>query len=863
MLQVLMLSSPKFDFDFQNQPNAAWISRRLRVTGIVQGVGFRPYVWHLANELNLSGWVRNDAAGVEILVEGEHHNIEAFTRRLPKEIPPLAQVYALSWADAPHSGEFAGFTITESGAGRAATMIGHDTAVCPDCLAEMFDPADRRWRYAFINCTHCGPRYTLTRRLPYDRAQTSMAAFPLCPECDKEYRDPADRRFHAEPTACPVCGPRLWVEALTGIPPDPPLGKGGVKSQPTGIEGSLPLAKGGQEGFDPRQQDAIAETLQRLKAGQIVAIKGLGGFHLACDARNAEAVQHLRERKNREEKPFAVMAANLASVAEWVAMNEAEQTLLTSPERPIVLLRKKPGADTAFPGIAPGLAWLGVMLPYTPLHWLLFHEAAGQPAGTAWMEQAQDLMLVMTSANPGGEPLVIGNDEAVERLDGIADAVLMHDRDIVVRCDDSVVRVTAGIPPTPPLGKGGDVQSPPAEGSLPWEKGGQEGFDGASPSSTQFIRRARGYTPRSIRLPRSGPSVLALGGYLKNTICVTRGDEAFVSQHIGGLDNPATCNMLQEVTSHLMDILQVQPQAVAHDLHPDFFSSRHALELADAWGVPAVAVQHHHAHIAAVAAEHGINGPLLGLALDGVGLGADQTAWGGELLRVEGTNEGGKFSRLGHLTPLPLPGGDKAAKEPWRMAAAVLFLLGRTDEIPRRFPGRPMANQLHVMLERDLHCPPTTSLGRWFDAAAGLLGIRDVMAYEGQAAMLLEGLAEQAGDVAPMPDGYVLHADGRLDLLPLLARLAESNDAKQGAAIFHATLAQALADWTQQAATAQGLDTVALGGGCFLNHILSRQLSAILSQRGLRVLEARLIPPNDGGLSLGQAWVAMQSLTRG
>ena len=862
------------------------IQRRLRVTGIVQGVGFRPYVWHLAHSLNLSGWVRNDAAGVEILVEGEHIHIEAFTRRLPEEIPPLARVRELSWDDAPHTGEHTGFAITESGAGRAATLIGPDTAVCPDCLAEMFDPGDRRWRYAFINCTHCGPRYTLTRSLPYDRPQTSMAAFPLCPDCEAEYRNPADRRFHAEPTACAVCGPGLWVVELGEIPqgripPSPPFGKGGETR--TSAAGSLPLAKppsgdkGGQEGFDPHQHghnDPIADTLARLQAGQIMAIKGLGGFHLACDARNTEAVQRLRTRKNREEKPFAVMAANLTSIAEWVEISTAEAELLQSPERPIVLLRKKPGADDALPGIAPGLAWLGVMLPYTPLHWLIFHEVAGKPAGTEWMEQPQDLVLVMTSANPGGEPLVIGNDEAVERLAGIADAVLMHDRDIVVRCDDSVVRVTTGISPggIPPralyprmgaLGKGGEPQVA-AEGSLPFPKGGQEGFDSATIPATQFIRRARGYTPRPIRLPRSGPAVLALGGYLKNTICVTRGDEAFVSQHIGGLDNPATCNMLQEVTNHLLDILQVKPEAVAHDLHPDFFSSRHALELADAWGVPVVPVQHHHAHIAAVAAEHGAEGPILGLALDGVGLGADGSAWGGELLRVEGST----FSRLGHLTPLPLPGGDKAAKEPWRMAAAALFLLGRTDEIPRRFPGQPMARQLHVMLERDLHCPPTTSLGRWFDAAAGLLGIRDMMAYEGQAAMLLEGLAEEAGEkvagqVAPLVDGYVLHADGRLDLLPLLARLADEMDAAKGAALFHATLALALADWAERATRQQGLNTIALGGGCFLNHILSRNLAAQLAQRGLTVLEARQIPPNDGGLSLGQAWVAMQSLTRG
>ncbi|MBM4179985.1 MAG: carbamoyltransferase HypF [Betaproteobacteria bacterium] len=850
------------------------LQRRLRITGIVQGVGFRPYVWHLANELNLAGWVRNDAAGVEVLVEGEPEPIEAFTRRLPLEIPPLAQVRDMTWRDGPATGEHTDFTITESGAGRAATLIGPDTATCPDCLAELFDPADRRWRYAFINCTHCGPRYTLTRGLPYDRAQTSMAAFPLCPDCAGEYRNPADRRFHAEPTACPVCGPGVWVVDLSKIPPSPPLRKGG-EPRPS-AEGFLPFVKGGQEGFGYGQQnkhDPISDTLHRLQAGQILAIKGLGGFHLACDARNADAVQTLRERKNREEKPFAVMAANLASLAEWVELSPAEAELLRSPERPIVLLRKKPGADAPFSGIAPGLAWLGVMLPYTPLHWLIFHEAAGRPAGTEWMGQPQELMLVMTSANPGGEPLVIRNDEAVERLAGIADGVLMHDRDIVVRCDDSVVLLA----PSPSRGEGGGggetlsgsaIPLPPTP-ALPREGGGSVGF----------IRRARGYTPRAIRLARVGPPVLALGGYLKNTICVTRGDEAFVSQHIGGLDNPATCAMLMEVAQHLLDILEVKPEAVAHDLHPDFFASRHALELAEQWGVPAIAVQHHHAHIAAVAAEHGVTAPIMGLALDGVGLGSDGQAWGGELLRMDGAS----FTRLGHLSPLALPGGDKAAKEPWRMAAAALFKLGRSDEIPRRFPGQPLARQLHVMLEHDVHCPPTTSLGRWFDAAAGLLGAREVMAYEGQAAMLLEGLAERGGEVAPLADGWrlsevVIPAQAgiqsnpdwtpasagvtmQLDLLPLLARLADETDPARGAALFHATLALALAEWTERAARREGLTTVALGGGCFLNHILSRNLGRLLIERGLTVLEARQAPPNDGGLSLGQAWVAMQHIS--
>ncbi len=819
------------------------LQRRLRVTGIVQGVGFRPYVWHLARELGLAGWVRNDAAGVEILVEGGEGAVAEFTRRLPLEIPPLAQVAALTWEDFQAGGEYGGFAIVDSGAGAAATMIGQDTAVCGDCLAEMFDPGDRRWRYAFINCTHCGPRYTLTRRLPYDRAQTSMAAFPLCPACEKEYRDPGNRRFHAEPTACPVCGPSLELQP---IPAD---------HAQSVAQASLP-ASFMAAGWKPalQEQDPIAATLHRLQFGAIVAIKGLGGFHLACDARNPEAVRRLRERKNREEKPFAVMAANLASLAEFAEIGADEARLLESPERPIVLLRKR----AELPGIAPGLAWLGALLPYTPIHWLLFHEAVGRPPGTDWMAQPQDLLLVMTSANPGGEPLVSGNEEALERLAGIADAVLLHDRDIVLRCDDSVVRCQPQFPREAGGGEDSPLYRRGAGGD--WAGAGMGDRPGIPPNPpfanggtlVQFLRRARGYTPRAIRLAKSGPPILALGGYLKNTICVTRGDEAFVSQHIGGLDNPATCAMLLEVADHLLDILQVTPEALAHDLHPDFFSSRHALELADRWGVPAFAVQHHHAHIAAIAAEHGVTGPILGLALDGVGLGSDGGAWGGELLRVDG----GDFTRLGHLAPIPLPGGDRAAREPWRMAAAALHLMGRGGEIPRRFADQPLAGRLAELLGRGHAAPQTTSLGRYFDAAAGLLGVRSVMAYEGQAAMLLEGLAEQAGDGSPVANGYVLHDDGRLDLLPLLAVLADERDAASGAALFHTTLATALAAWAERAARASGLNTIALGGGCFLNHLLSRRLVARLGARGLTVLEARQVPPNDGGLSLGQAWVA-------
>jgi hydrogenase maturation protein HypF len=763
--------------------------RGIRVRGAVQGVGYRPFVYRLARELRLSGWVRNDAAGVSVEVQGAAAEIDRFVRRLSADAPRLARVESVETSEQPPIPAAADFNIVESRGGAVTTAVPADAAVCEDCLGELFDPHDRRYRYPFINCTQCGPRYTITRALPYDRAQTSMAAFVQCPACLAEYTAPDHRRFHAEPNACPVCGPRVTL-----------------------------VDAGGQ----PVAGDPIEATLARLNAGEIVAIKGLGGFHLACNARDAGAVARLRGRKHRDEKPFAVMTANVVSAQTWAACGAGERALLESPERPVVLLRKRTGAGAALAGIAPGLAWLGVILPCTPLQYLLFHEAAGRPAGTAWLREVSDLVLVMTSANPGGEPLVTGNGEALARLAGIADVVLLHDRDIIARCDDSVVRLGATAAP-------------------------------------QFIRRARGHTPRPVKLAHAGPSILATGAYLKTTVCVTRGDEAFLSPHVGDLDNVPTCDALIEAADHLCAVLDVIPEAVAHDRHPDFFSTRFAASFAAARGLPAVPVQHHHAHIAAVAAEHRYTAPLLGLALDGVGLGDDGAAWGGELLWVDGA----EWRRLGHLARLKLPGGDRAAREPWRMAAAGLHQLGRGTEITARFASHPAAPAVATMLDRDLRCPSTSSMGRWFDAAAGLLGTRAVMAFEGQAAMLLEGLADRLGPVAPARDLFRLDEDGTLDLVPLLARIADERDAGYGAALFHATVTAALADWVARAADSTGLRTVALGGGCFLNAILSTGLAQALAARGVTVLEARQAPPNDGGLALGQAWVALNSLAGG
>ncbi|MEJ8836041.1 carbamoyltransferase HypF [Ramlibacter sp. AN1133] len=755
---------------------------RIRVTGIVQGVGFRPFVWRLAQELNVSGWVRNDAAGVEIAAEGAATQLGTLLERLRDEAPALARVDSVQRIDSPPQ-RFSGFVIADSAGGHAATAIGPDVATCPDCLAELFDPGGRRWRHAFITCTHCGPRYTVTQSLPYDRTRTSLAPFPLCPACAREYGAPADRRFHAETTCCPRCGPHLAL---------------------IDDEGAVP-------------GDAIAATLRLLRAGSIVAIKSLGGFHLACDARNAQAVARLRLRKNREAKPFAVMAANAQSLEAIAPVPAPARGWLESAERPVVLLDAPSELDATLPGVAPGLRTLGAMLPATPIQFLLFHEAAGRPSGLAWLEQEQPLLLVMTSANPGGEPIVRGNAEARERLATIADAILDHDREIVARCDDSVVR---------PQGAAG-----------------------------RFVRRSRGYAPASLRLPAAGPSVISFGAHLKNSVCVTRGDEAFLSPHVGDLDNAATCTFQAENVQRMLGLLQARPDVVAHDLHPEDHASQAALAFAAEHGLRTHAVQHHHAHIAATCAEHGWRAPVLGLALDGVGLGTDATAWGGELLQVQD----GRFDRLGHLRPLPLPGGDRAARQPWRMAAAVLHLLGRGDQIAARFAQEPASGAMFEMLRRGVNCPQTTSMGRVFDAAAGLLGLCAHMQYEAEAAMRLEQAAH-GRQPEPLWCGWHIDADGVLDLLPLLASLADERDARAGAARFHATLAAALADWLRRASILTDIRTIAFGGGCFLNTQLSLQLADRLEHEGLRVLQPERLPPGDGGLALGQAWVAMQAL---
>lgn len=797
----------------------------LHLRGAVQGVGYRPLCVRLAGLHGLTGWVRNGDDGLHIEVQGPHAAVEDFALAVVRQAPNLARVTGAEHRAVPPEPAARGFAILESHAGGATrTGLPADAGPCEDCVDDILTPGNRRHRYALTNCTNCGPRFTVTARLPYDRPHTSLAAFPMCADCESEYHDPQDRRFHAQPTACPVCGPRLRL------------------LDPQGLE--LP-------------GDPLREAARRLQAGEIVAVKGVGGYHLVADVHRPEALRRLRSHKQRASKPFAVMVPNVASARRWVdtaAFDDAAgvEALMANPSRPILLLPCRPGVAASHPEVAAGLDEWGLMLPASPLHLLLVHEALGAPADRNWRETPLPLCWVMTSANPGGEPLVIDEAEALERLLGLADALLVHDRPILGRCDDSVRRPMRRHASEGPAPLGENAALAPT----------------ASPSVAPFVRRARGHVPEPIELPGvpdNAPPVLALGGWMKSTVCLTRGRQAFLSPHIGDLSNAASCKALVEAVTRLQDFLGVQPQLIAHDLHPDFFSTRYALERSAEWGVPRLGVQHHHAHAAAVRAEHGLEAPSLALVLDGVGLGDDAQAWGGELLRLDGPG----MQRLAHLPHLPLPGGDAAAREPWRMAAACLHLAGRADDIARRWADEPAAPALRELLARQLRCPPTSSAGRLFDAAAALLGLVRRNGHDGAGAMALEAAARRALGSAPLDvdaraDGCAWSLDdtGRLHWTDAYAHLADvpPQGVDAAAAGFHATLAQALVAWVGFHARAQGLDGVALAGGCFINRLLRDGVMQGLQARGLKVLEAVQAPCGDGGLALGQAALALRHL---
>lgn len=734
---------------------------RVEVRGIVQGVGFRPFVYKVAQRLGLKGWVRNDERGVEIEVEGEEGALEAFLRALREQPPPLARIEELKVSELPLFG-YPSFEIRPSQPSEErATLISPDIATCEDCLRELFDPRDRRFRYPFINCTNCGPRFTIIRDIPYDRENTTMASFSMCPACFKEYHDPRDRRFHAQPNACPLCGPK--VELLDG------------------------------EGSKVETEDPILEAIRLLRDGKILAVKGLGGYHLACDPFNERAVSALRGRKYREDKPFALMCKDLETVKELCELPEGAEEILLGRERPIVILPRRPEAKVA-PSVAPGHRTLGVMLPYTPLHHLLFSDGIK--------------CLVMTSGNVSDEPIAYRDQEALERLKGIADYFLVHNRPIHMRCDDSVLKVFRGTP--------------------------------------LFLRRSRGYVPGPIRLKGARRrSVLGVGAELKNTFCLTRGDYAFLSHHIGDLENFETFKSFEEGIEHFKRLLEVEPELIIHDLHPDYLSTRYALEQ----DLPRVGVQHHYAHALSCMAEHGLEGPVLGIVMDGTGFGLDGAVWGCEFLEADLRT----FRRLGHLRYIPMPGGERAIKEPWRMAAIYLERATEGKVQWDRYLRRGW-EAVREAVRKGFNSPPCSSMGRLFDAVASLLGIRDVVNYEGQAAIELEQVADpKAQGTYPFAlEGYVFDPD------PMIRAILE--DLQRGvtppliAGRFHRTVARMVLEVVRRAREEKGLHEVVLSGGCFQNALLLEGVVGLLEREGFRVYWPKQVPPNDGGLSLGQAY---------
>ncbi len=747
------------------------IARCFEIQGIVQGVGFRPHVHYLALKYKLTGNVSNTAAGVVIQVQGSPDVIATFQKDLVANPPPLAHIAKVTVSSISPLRTDA-FTIIPSDANsERSALIAPDTSVCEDCLKEMFDPADRRYRYPFINCTNCGPRYTIIDDIPYDRPQTSMRNFTMGSDCQAEYDTPDNRRFHAQPNACPTCGPGVQL-----------------------FDSSRRLI---------HTQDPVNLTKELLAAGHIVAIKGLGGYHLAVDATNEASVSKLRQLKNREEKPLALMASDVSAIRRFAQVDTTGAETLVSRQRPIVLLPKRYTSHIAN-SVAPHSREFGVMLPYTPLHYLLFENT--------------DLVLVMTSGNRSDDPIAIENDDAFERLHSIAEYFLIHNRDILLRSDDSLVRVTD--------------------------------------HSVQFMRRSRGYVPVPIFLKRPLPPILAVGAALKNTICLTKENRAFVSQHIGDLENVPTYRFFEQTIDHMTRILSIDPTIVAHDYHPDYLSTRYVQQL----NIEKVAVQHHHAHIVSVMAEHGLDGPVLGLAFDGTGYGDDGHIWGGELLLATPA----EYKRMAHLAYIPMPGSNAAIKSPWRMAVSYLYATFGNKlwglDIP--FIHRINSNKTKAtlqMIDRKLNSPLTSSIGRLFDGVAALVGVRNDVTFEGQAAMELEHLSTDIDT----PYSYDWETDGdQIKIRPegiirdIVTDLAAKQPVPKIAGRFHATLIDIFGELTAQIGSRRGINIVVLSGGVFQNIRLIKGIRSTLYAKGLNVYTPKSLPANDGGISLGQAMVA-------
>lgn len=754
---------------------------KIHIDGVVQGVGFRPFVHGLAKRLQLTGWVRNTSAGVDIVVDGTEQALASFLDALKQEAPSLARIDEIT-AETTDGHDFKTFEIVHSEEIKGAFQpISPDVSLCADCLRELNDPQDRRYRYPFINCTNCGPRFTIITAIPYDRPNTTMASFEMCADCAAEYHDPDDRRFHAQPIACPVCGPHIWCE----------------------VQGEIVAER----------DAALAFARQSLMNGKIAAVKGLGGFHLACDATNPDAVELLRSRKMRIEKPFALMMPDLTTIETHCFVSEEERALLLSRERPIVILERRPQSHIAT-SVAPHQTTLGVMLPYTPLHVLLLE--AGENFSPA---------LVMTSGNMSEEPIATQNDEARQRLSSLADVFLLHNRGIQTRCDDSVVRISdKGIYP---------------------------------------LRRARGYAPYHVKLGWESPSILAAGGELKNTFCLTRERYAFLSHHIGDMENFETLHAFEEGVRHFEELFRVQPSVMAYDLHPDYMATRYALERAEHEALPIVGVQHHHAHIAACMAEHGLPGdrPVIGVAFDGTGYGEDGAIWGGEFLLADYAD----YRRAYHLTYIPMPGGDAAVREPWRLALAWLQQTGLEwddDLAPVRASTQEARGTIDRMLNIDLNSPLTSSMGRLFDAVSSLIGVRQQINYEAQAAIELEAcvaadeesaytFALQNGEVGPSP---VIQA--------VVTDLRKGVPKERIAARFHFAVAHMVNDVCRLLCKQEGISDVVLSGGVWQNQVLLKQTLRLLRQSGVFVYLHRRVPTNDGGIALGQAAIAAHRINQ-
>ena len=810
----------------------------LQVRGVVQGVGFRPFIYRLAQEEGLGGSIGNDTDGVTIEIEGPPERMASFRARLTTEAPPLARIDSVTARDASPKQEKSFRIIGSEVHGQVSTGIPADAATCADCLRELLDASDRRYRYPFLNCTNCGPRFTITRRIPYDRPQTSMAHFKMCPACQAEYDDPANRRFHAQPNACPLCGPRVWLLKADSGPPALDQAERESASDVHGLEqaaqGSNEEAHGSRHDLShaidtsgkPRVvasegDSAVQQTIELLLSGNIVAIKGIGGFHLAIDATNETAVARLRRRKRRSGKPLAVMVRDQEAARALCELNAAEEELMITSARPIVLARAR-GSNGIAPSVAPGIPWLGIFLPYAPLQHLLFADARIRA-------------LVMTSANLSEEPIAIDNNEARTRLGKIADAFLLHDREILQRCDDSVLAVVDGAP--------------------------------------QFFRRARGFVPLAIPLPFEVPPLLAVGGHLKSVFTLARGRVAYQSQHLGDLETSAGLDFFRESLDHLMHTFEIEPCAVVHDLHPGYLSTSWAQEWAAERNLPLLGVQHHHAHIAGCMAEHGLSSPVIGLSLDGTGYGTDGRIWGGEVLiaRLDG------FQRFAHLEYVPMPGGDAAVRKPWRMALGHLHAAGLDCEAPENLAlvsaQLHEARILHRMIDRGLNAPLTSSLGRLYDAVAAVVLPRRDVDYEAQAAIELEGICIDEPYDSVADSGYAFdlrpgdwtHREPAI-LSPTPLWHAVVRDLRAGAAApriaarFHVAVADGFVRAALLARDATGISHVAMSGGCLHNRRLARLLRMRLETVGFEVFPAIKSSPGDGGLSYGQAAVAAARL---